>query len=100
MFKPLLGNSEAHELPAAIVTAAGRWDMKALADATGFKKYAMDADAAAPRATGYLLDSVAPLRQTKHRHVGAVRRGLGVDWASANLLRATAGRCVQIGEPR
>ncbi|WP_253254134.1 hypothetical protein [Xanthomonas arboricola] len=60
----------------------------------------MDADAAAPRATGYLLDSVAPLRQQKHRHVGAVRRRMGVDWASADLLRLTAGHCAPIGKPR
>ncbi|MDV2450271.1 hypothetical protein [Xanthomonas hortorum] len=74
--------------------------MKALADATGFNKSAMDAIAAAQRAIGYLLDSVGPPRQTKHRQFGAVRRRLGVDWASSDLLRATVGRCVQIGKPR
>ncbi|WP_349780343.1 hypothetical protein [Xanthomonas sp. WHRI 7065] len=96
----MLGNSEAHELPAAIMTSAARRDMKALADATGFKKSAMDANVAAQRAIGYLLDSVGPPRQTKHRQFGAVRRRLGVDWASSDLLRATVGRCVQIGKPR
>jgi Cys-tRNA(Pro)/Cys-tRNA(Cys) deacylase len=94
----------------ALVPAAGRLDLKALASALAGKRAVMAEPAAAQRATGYITGGISPLGQKTRLpmvvdasagefdtlFVSAGRRGLQVSLAPADLLRLTGGTTARI----
>ena len=109
IFKTLLADLGG-ELVVAVVPVARQLDLKALASALGAKKAAMADPAAATRSTGYVLGGISPLGQrTPLRtvvdrsaadfptvHVSAGRRGLQVELAPEDLVRATGAMTAAI----
>ena len=102
IFKTLIATVEGR-LACAVVPVAARLDLKAFAAALGGGKRAELADpAAAARATGYVIGGISPLGQRSRLpvlvdasaeafdtvYVSAGRRGLQVELAPADLLRA------------
>ncbi len=91
-------------LVVAVVPVAGRLDLKALARALGGSRAALAERAEAERATGYVAGGISPVGQKRtHRtvvdsgvldhpsvFVSAGRRGLDLELAPADLVRATA----------
>ena len=90
-------------LAVAVVPVAGRLDLKALARALGGSRAALAERIAAERATGYVVGGISPVGQ-KRPHptvvdssaldhptvfVSAGRRGLDLELAPADLVRAT-----------
>jgi Cys-tRNA(Pro)/Cys-tRNA(Cys) deacylase len=90
----------------AVVPAAERLDLKALAAAAGAKTAAMADPRDAERLTGYVTGGISPLGQRRRLatfldasagerktiHVSAGRRGLELEIAPARLLELTGGR--------
>lgn len=105
MFKTLLTELPGGELVTAVVPVSGQLDLKALAAAVGAKKAAMADPARAERATGMVVGGISPIGQrSRHRTIvdisvqefetvfcSAGRRGLQLELAPADLLRATGG---------
>ena len=103
VFKTLLADVDGR-LVVAVVPVVGSLDLKALATATGGKRAAMAASAAAERATGYVVGGISPLGGrrklpafidvTLNDHatvfVSAGQRGLQMELAPADLVRLTA----------
>src|SRR5580765_6638616 len=101
VFKTLVAEVDG-ALVTGVVPVAGQLDLKALAAATGGKKAAMAAVAAAERATGYVTGGISPLRHRRRLPVvvdssalrfetvycNAGRRGLEIELAPADLVRA------------
>lgn len=102
MFKTLLADVDGR-LVVGIVPVTGKLDLKALAAAVGGKKAAMADPALAERRTGYVVGGISPIGQ-KTRHetvldetaelwdtvfVSGGRRGLDLELAPADLIRAT-----------
>ena len=93
-----------------MVPVAARLDLKALAAALGAKRAEMAEPAAAARATGYVVGGISPLGQRSRLavvvdasaaafdtvYVSAGRRGLQIELAPADLVRAVAGRLATI----
>ena len=90
-------------LAVAVVPVAGRLDLKSLARALGGSRAALAERSAAERATGYVAGGISPVGQ-KRAHptvvdssaldhatvfVSAGRRGLDLEIAPADLVRAT-----------
>ncbi|MGD7787867.1 Cys-tRNA(Pro) deacylase [Propionibacteriaceae bacterium Y1700] len=89
----------------AVVPVAGRLDTKALAARLGVKTVDLAQPSAATRSTGYVVGGISPIGQRSRLPtvldasaldhelimVSAGRRGLQVELAPADLLRATAG---------
>jgi len=89
----------------------GQLDLKALAAAAGGKKAAMAAVAAAERATGYVAGGISPVGQRKRLPVfvdasalgfatvfcSGGRRGLEIELAPADLVRAANATVARIG---
>lgn len=87
----------------AVVPVTGQLDLRALAHAVGGKKAALAEQAAAERATGYVVGGISPLGQrqrlrtvvdsTAQDHptvfVSGGRRGLDVELAPVDLIRLT-----------
>ena len=110
IFKTLVAQVGA-ELVVAVVPVARQLDLKALAAALGAKKAALADPAVATRRTGYVLGGISPLGQrTRLRtvfdrsaadfptvHVSAGRRGLQVELAPEDLVRATGAVTASIG---
>jgi Cys-tRNA(Pro)/Cys-tRNA(Cys) deacylase len=110
IFKTLVAQVGA-ELVVAVVPVARQLDLKALAAALGAKKAALADPGAATRSTGYVLGGISPLGQrTRLRtvvdrsaadfpsvHVSAGRRGLQVELAPEDLIRATGAVTAAIG---
>ena len=110
IFKTLVAQVGA-ELVVAVVPVARQLDLKALAAALGAKKAALADPAAATRSTGYVLGGISPLGQrTRLRTVvdrsaadfpsvlvSAGRRGLQVELAPEDLVRATGAVTASIG---
>ena len=85
-------------------------DLKALAAAVGGKKAAMAEAAAAERATGYVAGGISPIGQKRRLPVvvdssalalgtmfcSAGRRGLEIEIAPADLIRATGAKIAAI----
>lgn len=110
IFKTLLADLGG-ELVVAVVPVARQLDLKALAAALGAKRAAMADPAAATRSTGYVLGGISPLGQRTHLRtvldrsatdfptvlVSGGRRGLQVELAPADVVRATRATVAAIG---
>ena len=110
VFKTLIAEVDG-ALVTGVVPVDGQLDLKALAAASGGKKAAMAQVAAAERATGYVAGGISPVGQRKRLPVvldasamgfatvfcSAGRRGLEIEIAPADLVRATDAKVASIG---
>jgi Cys-tRNA(Pro)/Cys-tRNA(Cys) deacylase len=113
VFKTLIAEVDG-TLVTAVVPVRGELDLKALATAVGGKKAAMAEVTAAERATGYVAGGISPVGQRKRLPVvldasamdgatmfcSAGRRGLEIELAPADLIRAANATLASIGRPR
>jgi Cys-tRNA(Pro)/Cys-tRNA(Cys) deacylase len=97
-------------LAVGVLPAGRQLDLKALAAAVGGKKAAMAEVAAAERATGYVAGGISPIGQKRRLPVvvdssalalgtmfcSAGRRGLEIEIAPADLIRATGAKIAAI----
>lgn len=100
-------------LAVGVVPVHRKLDLKALAAATGGKKAVMAEVAAAERATGYVAGGISPLGQRRRLPVvvdgsaldhatmfcSGGRRGLEIEIAPADLIRAAAAKVAAIAAP-
>jgi Cys-tRNA(Pro)/Cys-tRNA(Cys) deacylase len=112
VFKTLVAEVDGG-LTVGVVPVAGHLDLKALAAAAGGKKAVMADVAAAERATGYVAGGISPLGQRKRLPVvidssalrfatvfcSGGRRGLELELAPADLVRATGAKVAAIAQP-
>ena len=112
VFKTLIADVDGG-LTVAVVPVAGTLDLKALAQAAGGKKAAMAEPAAAEKATGYVTGGIAPLGLRRRLPVvvdesalghetvfcSAGQRGLEIEVAPADLVRAAGARTAPIARP-
>jgi Cys-tRNA(Pro)/Cys-tRNA(Cys) deacylase len=112
LFKTLVAEVD-DKLTVAVVPVAGSLDLKALAAAAGGKKARMADPAAAERATGYVTGGISPLGQRRRLPVvvdasvagfatvfcSAGRRGLQIELAPADLIRAAGATVAPIARP-
>jgi Cys-tRNA(Pro)/Cys-tRNA(Cys) deacylase len=112
VFKTLVAEVDG-ALTVGVVPVAGQLDLKALAAAVGGKKAAMAGVAAAERATGYVAGGISPLGQRRRLPVvidssalefatvfcSGGRRGLEIELAPADLVRAAGARVAVIAQP-
>ena len=110
VFKTLIAEVDG-ALVTGVVPVDGQLDLKALAAASGGKKAAMAQVAAAERATGYVAGGISPVGQRKRLPVvldasamgfatvfcSAGRRGLEIEIAPADLVRAAGATVASIG---
>ena len=101
-------------LVAGVVPVEGQLHLKALAAAVGGKRAAMAEVAAAERATGYVAGGISPVGQRKQLPVvldasamtfstvfcSGGRRGLEIELAPADLVRAANATVASIGVVR
>lgn len=94
------------KLACAVVPVAARLDLKALAASLGAKRAELADPAVAARATGYVVGGISPIGQKSRLpvvvdasvgafetvYVSAGKRGLQMQLAPADLLRACGGR--------
>ena len=113
LFKTLVAEVDGR-LTVAVVPVAGQLDLKALAAAAGGKRAAMADVAAAERATGYVSGGISPLGQRKRLPVivdasaldlttvfcSAGRRGLQIELAPGDLVRAANAVVARIAQPQ
>ena len=109
IFKTLIAAVDG-KLACAVVPVAARLDLKAFAAALGGKRAELAEPAAASRATGYVVGGISPLGQKSRLpvvvdasaerfdtvYVSAGKRGLQVQLAPADLVRATAATLAPI----
>jgi Cys-tRNA(Pro)/Cys-tRNA(Cys) deacylase len=112
VFKTLVAEVDG-ALTVGVVPVAGQLDLKALAAAAGGKKAVMAGVAVAERATGYLAGGISPLGQRRRLPVvidssalqfatvfcSGGRRGLEIELAPADLVRAAGARVAVIAQP-
>ena len=112
VFKTLVAEVDGN-LTVGVVPVAGQLDLKALAAAAGGKKAAMADVAAAERATGYVAGGISPLGQRRRLPVvvdvsalefptvfcSGGRRGLEIELAPADLVRAAGATVAVISQP-
>ena len=112
VFKTLVAEVD-ERLTVAVVPVAGSLDLKALAGAAGGKKARMADPAAAERATGYVTGGISPVGQRRRLPVvvdasatafatvfcSAGRRGLQIELAPADLIRAAGAAVAPIARP-
>ncbi len=112
VFKTLVAEVDG-ALTVAVVPVSRQLDLKALAAAAGGKKAKMADVATAERATGYVAGGISPLGQRKRLPVvidataldfGTVlcsggRRGLEIELAPADLIRAATAVVAPIAQP-
>jgi Cys-tRNA(Pro)/Cys-tRNA(Cys) deacylase len=112
VFKTLIAEVDGR-LVAGVVPVGGQLDLKALAAAVGGKRAALAEVAAAERATGYVAGGISPVGQRKRLPVvldrsamdhatvfcSGGRRGLEIELAPADLVRAAAATVASIGSP-
>jgi Cys-tRNA(Pro)/Cys-tRNA(Cys) deacylase len=113
VFKTLVADVDGR-LVTGVVPVEGQLDLKALAAAafgSGGKKAAMAQVAAAERATGYVAGGISPVGQRRRLPVvldasamsfgtvfcSAGRRGLEIELAPADLVRAAGATVASIG---
>jgi Cys-tRNA(Pro)/Cys-tRNA(Cys) deacylase len=103
IFKTLIATVDG-KLVCGVVPVAARLDLKALAAAVGGKRATMAEPAAAARATGYVVGGISPIGQKSRLpvvvdasaggfetvYVSAGKRGLQVELAPADLVRAAS----------
>jgi Cys-tRNA(Pro)/Cys-tRNA(Cys) deacylase len=113
VFKTLVADVDGR-LTVGVVPVACQLDLKALAVAAGGKRAAMADVAAAERATGYVAGGISPLGQRKRLPVivdasaldlatifcSAGRRGLQIELAPADLVRAANAVVARIAQPQ
>jgi Cys-tRNA(Pro)/Cys-tRNA(Cys) deacylase len=113
VFKTLIAEVD-ERLIVAVVPVAGSLDLKALAGAAGGKKARMADPAAAERATGYVTGGISPIGQRRSLPavldatalnfdtilVSAGQRGLEIEIAPADLIRAAGAGVATIGKPK
>ena len=113
VFKTLVADVDGR-LTVAVVPVACQLDLKALAAAAGGKRAALADVAAAERATGYVAGGISPLGQRKRLPVivdasaldlatifcSAGRRGLQIELAPADLVRAAKAVVARIAQPQ
>jgi Cys-tRNA(Pro)/Cys-tRNA(Cys) deacylase len=109
VFKTLLADVDG-SLVVGIVPVTGKLDLKALAAAVGGKKATMADPVVAERRTGYVVGGISPIGQkTAHPtvldetaelwdtvFVSGGRRGLDLELAPADLVRATGATVAAI----
>ena len=109
VFKTLLADVDGR-LVVGIVPVTGKLDLKALAAAVGGKKATMADPAVAERRTGYVVGGISPIGQKTHHltvldetaelwetiFVSGGRRGLDLELAPADLIRATGATVAAI----
>ena len=112
VFKTLVADVEG-QLAVGVVPVAAQLDLKALAAAVGGKRAAMADVTAAERATGYVTGGISPLGQRRRLPVvidsaamafptvycSAGRRGLEIELAPADLVRAANATVAPISRP-
>jgi Cys-tRNA(Pro)/Cys-tRNA(Cys) deacylase len=112
VFKTLVAEVDG-ALTVGVVPVAGQLDLKALAAAAGGKKAVMADVAAAERATGYVAGGISPLGQRRRLPVvvdesalgfatifcSGGRRGLEIELAPTDLVRAARARVAAIAQP-
>jgi Cys-tRNA(Pro)/Cys-tRNA(Cys) deacylase len=112
VFKTLVAEVDG-VLTVGVVPVAGQLDLKALAAAAGGKKAVMADVAAAERATGYVAGGISPVGQRRRLPVvidssalefptvfcSGGRRGLEIELAPTDLVRATGARVSAIAQP-
>jgi Cys-tRNA(Pro)/Cys-tRNA(Cys) deacylase len=112
VFKTLVAEVDG-VLTVGVVPVAGQLDLKALAAAAGGKKAVMAGVAAAERATGYVAGGISPVGQRRRLPVvidssalefptvfcSGGRRGLEIELAPADLVRAVGARVSAIAQP-
>jgi Cys-tRNA(Pro)/Cys-tRNA(Cys) deacylase len=113
VFKTLVADVDG-ALTVGVVPVAAQLDLKALAAAVGGKKAAMADPAAAERATGYVTGGISPLGQRRRLRVvvdatalefptvycSGGRRGLEIELAPGDLVRAANATVAAIARPR
>src|SRR5580698_4991134 len=111
VFKTLVAAVDGGSLAVGVVPVHRQLDLKALAAAVGGKKAALAEVAAAERATGYVAGGISPVGQKRRLPVvvdsSAVafttvfcsggRRGLEIELAPADLVRAANATVASIG---
>jgi Cys-tRNA(Pro)/Cys-tRNA(Cys) deacylase len=109
VFKTLVAEVDGR-LAVGVVPVSGSLDLKALAAALGGKRAGMAEPAAAERATGYVTGGISPFGQRTRLpvvvdgsltgwptvFVSAGRRGLQLEVAPADLMRAVDARVARI----
>lgn len=109
VFKTLVADVDG-TLVVAIVPVCGSLDLKALASARRGKQAVMAAQAAAERATGYVIGGISPFGQRKRLptvvdhtaldfetiYVSAGKRGLDIELSPADLIRLTTATTARI----
>jgi Cys-tRNA(Pro)/Cys-tRNA(Cys) deacylase len=111
VFKTLVAEVDG-VLTVGVVPVAGQLDLKALAAAAGGKRAVMADVAAAERATGYVAGGISPVGQRRRLPVvidssalefptvfcSGGRRGLEIELAPADLVRAAGARVSAIAQ--
>ena len=109
VFKTLVVDADG-KLAVAVVPVTGRLDLKAAAVALGAKRCELADPGAAQRATGYVLGGISPLGQKRRLptvidastsdwptvFVSGGRRGLEIELAPADLVRATGAELAHV----
>jgi Cys-tRNA(Pro)/Cys-tRNA(Cys) deacylase len=112
VFKTLVADVDG-ALAVGVVPVAAQLDLKALAAAVGGKKAAMADVTAAERATGYVAGGISPVGQRRRLPVvidataldfptvfcSGGRRGLEIELAPADLVRAANAAVAPIARP-
>jgi Cys-tRNA(Pro)/Cys-tRNA(Cys) deacylase len=110
VFKTLIAEVDGH-LVTGVVPVEGQLDLKALAAAVRGKRAVMAQVTAAERATGYVAGGISPVGQRRRLPVvldasamnfgtvfcSAGRRGLEIELAPADLVRAADATVASIG---
>jgi Cys-tRNA(Pro)/Cys-tRNA(Cys) deacylase len=110
VFKTLVAAVDGGNLAVGVVPVHRQLDLKSLAAAVGGKKAVMADVAAAERATGYVAGGISPVGQKKRLPVvidscalevatmfcSAGRRGLEIEIAPADLIRAAGAKVAPI----
>jgi Cys-tRNA(Pro)/Cys-tRNA(Cys) deacylase len=110
VFKTLVAAVDGGTLAVGVVPVHRQLDLKALAAAVGGKKAMMAEVAAAERATGYVAGGISPVGQKRRLPVvvdssalelaamfcSAGRRGLEIEIAPADLIKATGAKVAAI----
>jgi Cys-tRNA(Pro)/Cys-tRNA(Cys) deacylase len=113
MFKTLVASVDGSALAVGVVPVHRQLDLKRLAAAVGGKKAVMAEVAAAERATGYVAGGISPVGQRRRLPVvvdasalefptmfcSGGRRGLEIELAPADLIRAAGATVAAIAAP-